>query len=99
MGTVTSIIVTRVAGVSGGNKIIMLAPAFVIMFGTEVGIELLEIVFQSAKLMGSDDVGAYQAIFLFQILAVILALGLIAERSLTLLAARRAALGQPMQVG
>jgi MFS family permease len=98
MGTVTSIIVTRVAGVSQGNKIIMLAPAFVIMFGTEVGIELLEIVFQSAKLAGSDEVGAYQAIFLFQTLAVLLALGLIAERSIAVLWARRAARGQPMQV-
>jgi hypothetical protein len=98
MGTVTSIIVTRVAGVSGGNKIIMLAPAFVIMFGTEVGIELLEIVFQSAKLAGSDEVGAYQAIFLFQTLAVLLALGLIAERSIAVLWARPAVRGQPMQV-
>lgn len=89
MGAVTSIIVSRVVAASQGNKVIMLAPAFVIMFGTEVGIELLEIVFQSAKLAGTDDVGAYQAIFIVQIISVLLAFGLVAERCFRMLLERQ----------
>jgi len=88
MGAVTSIIVSRVVSASQGNKIIMLAPAFIIMFGTEVGIELLEIVFQSAKMAGSDDIGAYQAIFAAQIIAVLLAFGFFAEHWFRLLLQR-----------
>lgn len=98
MGTATSIIVARAASVSHGNKIIMLAPAFIVMFGTEVGIELLEIVFQSAKLAGSDDIGAYQAIFLVQILAALLAVGLMGERAINLLSQKREA-SRPMPAG
>jgi hypothetical protein len=67
----------------------MLAPAFIIMFGTEFGIELLEIVFQSAKIAGTDDIGAYQAIFVAQIIAVLGALGLFAERWFRQLLERR----------
>jgi hypothetical protein len=91
MGTATSIIVAHAAGVSHGNKIIMLAPAFIVMFGTEVGIELLEIIFQMAKLAGSDELGAYQTIFFAQILAALLAGGLMAERAIYLLSQSRKA--------
>lgn len=89
MGMATTVIVGSVIAASGGNKFVMLAPAFIIMFGTEVGIEILEIVFQSAKLSGLDETTAYQAVFLAQVVAVLVALGLLVQRLGTHIATRR----------
>jgi hypothetical protein len=82
MGIATTVIVSAAVAASAGNRLVMLAPAFVIMFGTEVGIEIMEIVFQSAKLAGMDATTAYQAVFFAQLAAVIVALGLSVNRVL-----------------
>jgi hypothetical protein len=82
MGMATSVIVAAAVTASAGNRLVMLAPAFIIMFGTEVGIEVMEIVYQSARLAGTDETTAYQIVFLAQVVAVVLALGLAINRSL-----------------
>lgn len=76
MGMVTTVIVTIAVASGSGNKLVMLAPAFVIMFGTEVGIEIMEIIFQTTKLAGLDEATAYQTVFFAQVAAVLAALGL-----------------------
>jgi hypothetical protein len=76
MGMVTTVIVTIAVASGSGNKLVMLAPAFIIMFGTEVGIEIMEIVFQTTKLAGLDEATAYQTVFFAQVAAVLAALGL-----------------------
>jgi hypothetical protein len=81
MGMVTTVIVSA-AVASGGNKLVMLAPAFVIMFGTEVGIETMEIIFQVVKLVGLDEAMAYQTVFFAQVAAVLVALLLFLSRML-----------------
>jgi MFS family permease len=82
MGMVTTVIVSIAVASSGSNKLVMLAPAFVIMFGTEVGIEVMEIVFQTAKLAGLNEAMAYQTVFFAQVAAVLAALGLFAGQVL-----------------
>ncbi|MDB5524980.1 MAG: hypothetical protein JWM58_2743 [Rhizobium sp.] len=96
MGMATTVIVAAAVAASAGNKLVMLAPAFVIMFGTEVGIEIMEIVFQSAKLAGMDVTTAYQAVFFAQVAAVILALGLTVNRVLVHLMTERGKGAQAM---
>lgn len=91
MGMVTTVIVSAVVASNGGNKLVMLAPAFVIMFGTEVGIEVMEIVFQTVKLAGLDETMAYQTVFFAQVAAVLVALGLFVGRLLLGLTRRAAA--------
>ena len=76
MGMATAAVIGVVAGLSAQNRIIALAPAFIIMFGTEVGIEILEIVFQSSKLAGLDINSAYEMVFAVQIVAVLVAIAL-----------------------
>jgi hypothetical protein len=76
IGMATAAVIGVVASLGGQNKIVSLAPAFIIMFGTEVGIELLEIVFQSSKLAGLDINSAYEVVFAVQILTVVLAIGM-----------------------
>ncbi|MHC8492810.1 hypothetical protein ACTU44_08855 [Thalassospira sp. SM2505] len=73
IGIATTLVVSAVIASANGNKLITLAPAFVIMFGTEVGIELLEITFQVSKLAGLDVTKAYQMVFVVQVAAVLLA--------------------------
>lgn len=82
MGMATAVIVSAAVAASAGNRFVMLAPAFVIMFGTEVGIEIMEIIFQSTKLAGFDEATAYQAVFFGQVAAVIVALGVTLNRAL-----------------
>lgn len=82
MGMVTTVIVSAAVASSSGNKLVMLAPAFVIMFGTEVGIEVMEIIFQTVKLAGLDEATAYQTVFFAQVAAVLVALGLFLSRML-----------------
>lgn len=76
MGTATAAVIGVVAGLGAQSKIVALAPAFIIMFGTEVGIEILEIVFQSSKLAGLDINSAYEMVFAVQIVAVLVAIAL-----------------------
>lgn len=76
MGMATAAVIGVVASLGAQNKIVSLAPAFIIMFGTEVGIELLEIVFQSSKLAGLDINSAYEVVFAVQILTVVVAIGM-----------------------
>lgn len=76
MGMVTTVIVSAAVASGSGSKLVMLAPAFVIMFGTEVGIEVMEIIFQTTKLAGLDETTAYQTVFFAQVAAVLVALGL-----------------------
>jgi len=89
MGMVTTVIVSSVVSSGSGNRLVMLAPAFVIMFGTEVGIEIMEMIFQTVKLLGMAEAIAYQTVFFAQVAAVLVALGLFLGQAL-LGVARRA---------
>jgi hypothetical protein len=73
VGAVTTIVVALVMASGRNNPLVALLPALVIMFGTEFGLEILEIVFQLAKLAGRDEAGAYGAVFAAQIVAAVLA--------------------------
>jgi hypothetical protein len=70
---VTTVVVAVVMASGRNNPLVALLPALVIMFGTEFGLEILEIVFQLAKLAGRDEAGAYGAVFAAQIVAAVLA--------------------------
>ncbi|MFD2206055.1 hypothetical protein [Kiloniella antarctica] len=74
MGLVTTVIVGVVMAECRGNPIMSLLPALIIMFGTEFGLEVLEIVYQGAKLYGMQEVEAYRVIFIAQIAAIVIAL-------------------------
>lgn len=74
VGTVTTVVVAVVMASGRSNSLVALLPALVIMFGTEFGLEILEIVFQLAKIAGRDEAGAYAAVFAAQIAAAVLAL-------------------------
>ncbi|KKJ78236.1 hypothetical protein WH95_02615 [Kiloniella litopenaei] len=74
MGLVTTVIVGVVMAECRGNPVMALLPALVIMFGTEFGLEILEIVYQGAKLYGLQEVEAYRVIFYAQIIAILIAL-------------------------
>lgn len=73
VGAVTTVVVAIVMASGRNNPLVALLPALVIMFGTEFGLEILEIVFQLAKLAGRDEAGAYGAVFAAQIVAAVLA--------------------------
>ncbi|MCZ4279571.1 hypothetical protein O4H49_02200 [Kiloniella laminariae] len=72
MGLVTTVIVGVVMCQCRGNPVMALLPALVIMFGTEFGLEILEIVYQIAKMLGQDEVSAYRTIFYAQVVAIII---------------------------
>lgn len=76
IGMATASVIGIVATMASQNRIIALAPAFIIMFGTEAGIEILEVVFQSSKLAGLETTLAYQAVFAVQIVAVLVAIAM-----------------------
>ncbi|MEH6631112.1 MAG: hypothetical protein V7776_09805 [Halopseudomonas aestusnigri] len=73
MGLVTTVIVGVVMVECRGNPVMALLPALVIMFGTEFGLEVLEIVYQGAKLYGMQEVEAYRVIFIAQVIAIVIA--------------------------
>lgn len=73
VGAVTTVVVAIVMASGRNNPLVALLPALVMMFGTEFGLEILEIVFQLAKLAGRDEAGAYGAVFAAQIVAAVLA--------------------------
>ncbi|WP_020591696.1 hypothetical protein [Kiloniella laminariae] len=73
MGLITTVIVGVVMCQCRGNPVMALLPALVIMFGTEFGLEILEIVYQIAKMLGQDEVSAYRTIFYAQVAAIIIA--------------------------
>lgn len=73
VGAVTTVVVAIVMAAGRAKPLVALLPALVIMFGTEFGLELLEVVFQLAKLAGRDEAGAYAAVFAAQIVAAVLA--------------------------
>ncbi|MDB5884643.1 MAG: hypothetical protein JWR74_814 [Polaromonas sp.] len=73
VGVVTTVVVAIVMASGRSNPFVALLPALVIMFGTEFGLEIMEIVFQIAKLAGRDENGAYSAVFAAQIVAAVVA--------------------------
>lgn len=73
VGVVTTVVVAIVMASGRNNPFVALLPALVIMFGTEFGLEIMEIVFQIAKLAGRDENGAYSAVFAAQIVAAVVA--------------------------
>lgn len=73
MGIVTAVIVSMVMATGRSSPAIALLPAVVIMFGTEVGLELMEVVYLGAKLIGFEEVGAYRLVFIGQIIATVAA--------------------------
>ncbi|WP_259782315.1 hypothetical protein [Aestuariispira ectoiniformans] len=76
MGMVTTVIVALVMAECKDNPLMTLAPAFVIMFGTEFGLETLEILFEGVKLMGYGEVAAYRFVFVAQVILVLAAIPL-----------------------
>lgn len=73
VGAVTTVVVAVVMASGRNNPFVTLLPALVIMFGTEFGLEMMEIVFQIAKLAGRDENSAYGAVFAAQIVATLVA--------------------------
>ena len=73
MGMVTAVIVSMVMASGRSSPAIALLPAAVIMFGTEVGLELMEVVYLGAKLIGFEEVGAYRLVFIGQVIAAVAA--------------------------
>lgn len=78
MGALTTVVISYVMATCRANPIMALLPAFVIMFGTEFGLEILEIIFQFAELTGHDEVASYRLIFNAQIAFVLLSIPIIA---------------------
>ena len=54
-----------------------MAPAFLILFGTEVGMETLEIIFQITQLGGFDANTAFENVFFAQVVATLVAMGVL----------------------
>ncbi|MBL4906790.1 MAG: hypothetical protein JKX94_05000 [Sneathiella sp.] len=73
MGLITTVIVTVVMSECRENPVLILLPALIIMFGTEFGLEILEIVYQGSKLLGLDEIAAYRTIFIAQVVAILIA--------------------------
>lgn len=80
MGMSTALLVSGVLQAAVGNKLIVMAPAFIIIVGTELGIEILEIVSELSELAGMDENGAYQAVFMAQLISMIFVVALMALR-------------------
>jgi hypothetical protein len=87
MGVSTAVLVSGVLQAAVGNKLIVMAPAFIIIIGTELGIEILEIAFELSELAGMDENGAYQVVFMAQLTSMILVVGLMALRKAAWLSA------------
>lgn len=73
MGLVTATVVVTATRQADRYALLALLPAGAIMIGTEAGLELLEIAFAVAKVLGASTFGAYRVVFLLQIAAVAVA--------------------------
>ena len=89
MGIATAVLVSAVLKAAAGNKLILMAPAFIIIVGTELGLEIMEIVFELSELAGADENGAYQAVFMAQVASMIVVFVLVAVRAATSLTTAR----------
>lgn len=87
MGIATAVLVSAVLKAAAGNSLIIMAPAFIIIVGTELGLETMEIVFELFELAGADENGAYQAVFMAQVAAMIVVFVVVAARIAASLAA------------
>lgn len=97
MGIATAVLVSSILKVASGNKLIIMAPAFIIIVGTELGLEIMEIVFELSELAGADENGAYQAVFMAQVLAMVVVFVVVGARTAALLTSARAA-GVPRMI-
>ncbi|MCP4277915.1 MAG: hypothetical protein GY779_16340 [Gammaproteobacteria bacterium] len=73
MGAITTACIAVTISLSRDNPVIALLPALMIMFGTECGLEILEIIFQVSILAGHSETTAYEIILFTQVGAVVLA--------------------------
>lgn len=73
VGIGTAVLVRALLAAAGANRVVIMAPAFLILLGTEVGMEMLEIVFQTTRIMGYGENTAYENVFLVQALSVVVA--------------------------
>lgn len=89
MGIATAVLVSAVLKAAAGNKLILMAPAFIIIVGTELGLEIMEIVFELSELSGADENGAYQVVFIAQVASMIVVITLMALRMIAWLTAGR----------
>lgn len=92
VGIGTAVLVRAILAAAGSNRVVIMAPAFLILLGTEVGMETLEIVFQSTRHLGFGENTAYENVFLAQALSVVAAVAvlLIGRASLVAASARNA---------
>lgn len=81
-GMATTVLVNEIVMRCAGNRVLMLAPAFAIVLGTEVGIEVLELIFELVMLVQHDETVAYQGVFLAQSLILLIPLAMLIERRL-----------------
>jgi hypothetical protein len=77
VGIGTVVLVRAILAASGGNRMVIMAPAFLILFGTEVGMETLEIIFQITQLGGFDANTAFENVFFAQVVATLVAMGVL----------------------
>jgi len=77
VGIGTAVLVRALLSAAGSNRVIIMAPAFLILLGTEVGMESLEIVFQTTTLFGFEENAAYENVFLAQVLSVVIAVAVL----------------------
>ena len=74
VGVGTAVLVRALLAAAGANRVVIMAPAFLILLGTEVGMETLEIVFQLTRHFGFGENTAYENVFLAQALSVVAAI-------------------------
>jgi hypothetical protein len=80
MGIASAVLVNAILAAGAMNRMVMMAPAFLMIIGTELGIEVLEIVMEISQLRGADENEAYEAVFLAQVVSVLVATGLLGWR-------------------
>ena len=77
VGIGTAVLVRAILAAAGGNAVVIMAPAFLILLGTEVSMESLQIVFQTTTILGYDENVAYENVFLVQALSVVAAVAVL----------------------
>ncbi|KPQ08478.1 MAG: Major Facilitator Superfamily [Rhodobacteraceae bacterium HLUCCA12] len=77
VGIGTAVLVRAILAAAGTNAVIVMAPAFLILLGTEVGMESLQIVFQTTTLAGFDENVAYENVFMVQAVSIVVAIAVL----------------------
>jgi len=77
IGIGAAVLVRAILAAARSNPVIIMAPAFLILLGTEVGMESLQIVFQTTTLFGYDENVAYERVFLTQALSIVAAVAVL----------------------